>query len=115
MRRHSRLIALLVLLGVCLVQLQLKPITAQAQDIIPANAFLIRNKGDRPVVFFLRNGNGPWIQYSLSAEERALYYDKDQIWLAPEGQPPVHYTLVKGQRYRIIRQNSRWDVVRAEF
>jgi hypothetical protein len=114
MLRRSRWISLLILFGVLSLQLPLQPVTL-AQDIIPPNAFLLRNKGDRTLTFWLRRGNGPWTQCQLAAGERSLYYDQDEIWLATQGQEPVHYRLELGQRYKIIWLNTRWDVLRMEL
>lgn len=114
MLRRSRWILLLILLGLFSLQLQRQPATL-AQDIIPPNAFLLRNKGDRPITFSLRRGNGPWTQYQLASGERALYYDQNEIWLATQGQEPVHYILELGQRYRIIWLSMRWDITRMEL
>jgi hypothetical protein len=105
---------LLILLVLFSLQLQRQPAT-QAQDIIPTNAFLLRNKGDRTLTFWLRRGNGPWTEYQLTAGERALYYDQNEIWLATQGREPVQYVLELGQRYRIIWLNTRWEIQRMEL
>lgn len=105
MRRHSKWIAILVLAS--FFQLN---VLARAQDIIPANAFLLRNRTDREITFFLRKGDDDWTRHRLAAGERQIFSKKDQIWIATEGQEPVHRYLQLGCRYRIVWKAGRWDV-----
>jgi len=111
MRRHSKWIAVLVLVSF----FQLGIVLVQAQDIIPADAFLLRNRNDLQVTFFLRKGPGDWTKYRLSAGGDGLFKDKDQIWMGTDGQEPVHYYLHLGCRYKIVWKDRRWDVVKIEF
>jgi hypothetical protein len=106
MRRHLKWIAVLILVSF----FQLGIVLVQAQDIIPANAFLLRNRNDRQITFFLRKGAGDWTEYSLSAGGDGIFKNKDQIWIATKGQEPVHRSLQIGCRYKIVMKAGRWDV-----
>lgn len=111
MRRHLKWIAVLVLVSF----FQLGIVLVHAQDIIPANAFLLRNRNDLQVTFFLRKAAGDWTEYRLPAGRDGIFKDKDQIWMATEGQEPVHYYLDLGCRYKIVWRAPRWDVERMQF
>lgn len=108
MRNRVKVISLVLLLSVSAVQLKTPSILAQ--DILPANAFLLRNKADRTLTFWLRKGSSDWRKYELPQNARDTYEDKDQIWMSTLGQEPVHYTLRVGQRYVLIWKDARWDV-----
>lgn len=106
MRSHSKWIAILVLVSF----FQLGGVLARAQDIIPPNAFLLRNRNDRQITFFLRKGDEDWAEYSLAAGAKRVFSNKDQIWIGTEGQENVHYHLQLGSRYTIVWKAGRWDV-----
>jgi len=108
MSNRARLVSFLLL--VSLLAVHLTPPTTLAQDILPPNAFLIRNKGDRTLTFWLRKGSGNWKAYELAQSARDTYEDKDQIWISTIGKEPVHYTLTVGNRYALIWKSGRWDV-----
>jgi hypothetical protein len=111
MHRHSKSITILVLVSF----FQLGIVLVRAQDIIPANAFLLRNRTDREIIFFLRKGDQEWTKYRLNPSQDEIFSDKDQIWISTDGQEPVHYYLKLGCRYKIVWKDGRWDVDRMGF
>ncbi|MFY9621492.1 MAG: hypothetical protein WAM70_08685 [Pyrinomonadaceae bacterium] len=106
MRKHSKWVAILVLASL----FQSGVVLVRAQDIIPANAFLLRNRNDRQIIFYLRKDSDDWERYGLAAGAEGIFKNKNQIWIKTEDQEPVHYYLRLGCRYRIVWQDERWDV-----
>lgn len=105
---RTKLIPFLLL--VVLLLLQLKPLPIYAQDLIPANAFLIRNRSKEMVTFWLRRGSEEWVKEILDVEERETFFDKDQIYMSPPGHEPIHRSLRLGKRYRIVCNGSSWNI-----
>jgi len=104
---------MLFLLAVLLVSVQLGAVVARAQDdIVPPDKFLIRNRSNYDIAFFLRRGDGPWVRYGLAAGQDNLYNNADQLWFAPDGYIPIHCRVELGQRYKFVFDGTRWYFLR---
>lgn len=114
MIKRTKLVPFL-LLAIFSLQLQTTARQPQSSDVIPSNAVLIRNGGNRQIIFWLRNGNGPWVKFWLDAGDNRPYKNVDQIWIRTTGQEPVQYKLELNQRYKIVWDGTRWVVVRIDI
>jgi hypothetical protein len=101
----------LILLAGLFVSIQLCAAVVKAQDIIPADKFLIRNKTGYAVTFSLRQGAGRWDDYYLSPGADSLFGGYDQIWFCPSGVGCQHLQLRLGQRYKITFDGASFHFV----